>query len=632
MAAAGRSASSVVRRRYRRRRHPKWSIYAPTFHRRRYRRRPSSYRPPCRRPSSCRSRRAALAAIARPRLATAAIASRIHRTCTGSNCEPHFEPPQKPTKQASLTDKSRKYVEPEHRKPIKQASLTDESHNYVEPEHRKPIKQASLTDKSHKYVEPEHRKPIKQASLTDESHKYVEPEHRKPIKQASLTDESHKYVQPERRKPAKQASLTDESHKYVQPAPKHSGGKPEISKFEFDSPEWISPVQCPNLNLSGCGQEIQEQAKREAEQKKKAEEEREKKEKEQYALDHDVDSKNCNKLGGRSMALLRSNPRYTTLVQCITDGCKPTETSDPSFNKLALAKIRDASTGIIAAVPTYGGALSGVIKLLWDDPTPDAVFDQLKKYVKSFVSEKISGEHYKNLQAVIDGMNLTLGDYHTYTEPLAQGPTLLSMDSTLAGARKLFHDDPDHAAQLLPYFVAFGTLHLAVLRELYLNTKDYYCPAGKDYNNSQKCADQHHAFLVKLNKAITDYTKDAQTLKDDAIAWRLKKIYVNTGERRKVSPGIGVEREYSIEDFTTANAVDDFCGTSLWSTPTYEQEIGYGDNSAMVQAQADVDARKATATKGFGENLDFILAPLAHWASFTDQAAPATAPGRQAAR
>jgi hypothetical protein len=270
-----------------------------------------------------------------------------------------------------------------------------------------------------------------------------------------------------------------------------------------------------------------------------------------------------------------------------------------------------------------------VIKLLWDDPTPDALFNQLKEYVKSFVPEKISEEHYKGLQAVIDGMNLALGNYRTYTEPLAQGPTLLSIDTTLAGARKLFHDDPDHAEQMLPYFVAFGTLHLGVLRELYLNTKDYFCPPGKDYNNSLKCAKQHHAFLDKLNQAITDYTTDAQTMRDNALAWRLKKIHVNTGERRKLDPGIGVEREYSMTDYTTATAADDFCA---WPSPTYEQEIGYGDDSATVHAQADVDARKATATKAFGDNLDFILAPLAHWASLTVQAAPVTAPGRQAAR
>ena len=48
----------------------------------------------------------------------------------------------------------------------------------------------------------------------------------------------------------------------------------------------------------------------------------------------------------------------------------------PLFDKDPIAKVRDASTGIVAAIPDYSGALGGVIKLLWDDPTPGAVLDQ----------------------------------------------------------------------------------------------------------------------------------------------------------------------------------------------------------------------------------------------------------------
>ena len=172
---------------------------------------------------------------------------------------------------------------------------------------------------------------------------------------------------------------------------------------------------------------------------------------------------------------------------------------------------------------------------------------------------------------------------------------------------------------MLPYFVAFGTLDLAVLRELYLNTKDYFCPPGKDYSNSQKCADQHQAFLDELNKAIDDFTAAAQTFRDNALAWRLKQIHVNTDQRRQIDPGRGGDGEYSMSDYTTATAADDFCDRT---SPTYEHAIGDGDDSAVVHAQADVDARKATVTKAFGDNLDLILAPLSHWASFTDQAAP----------
>jgi hypothetical protein len=571
----------------------------------------------------------------------------INRACTGGNCEPrpdyhpdcaggncgqHYETIQKPIKQASRTDESHEYVEPDHPKPIKKASLTDESHEYVEPDHPKPTKKASLTDESHEYVEPDHPKPTKQASLTVKSNDYVEPDHPKPTKQASLTVKSTDYIEPDHPKPTKQASLTVKSHDYVEPTHKRTPN--ETNKHEGELDEFIfDPVRCPNLNFA-CADLLRAEEKKREEAKKKRQE-AEKKRQEEEAFDRKVDSKNCTGNGGLSNASLRDNANYQRLMQCISNECKPTETSDASFEKLPIAKVRDASTGIIAAIPDVGGALSGVIKFLWDDPTPDAVFNQMKAYVKNLVSQEISDERMRTLASLIDGMGTDLDGYRADTEPLSAGQDLTTIQGILRGARKQF-DNLDHPEQMLSYFVAFGALHLAVMKEQFLHTNEYYCRPGEDYNNSHACAEQHHTYLNKLNKGIDDYTAAAKKLRKDVLAWRLNKIHVDTDHDTKVlsSEGGGSDGPsiVNVEKIYKATAADDFCDTSLWHPPTHEHEELDNGPDDTIHAQDDADARKAAVTKAFGDNLDLILAPLAHWASSTVEAAPVTAPGRQAAK
>ena len=84
--------------------------------------------------------------------------------------------------------------------------------------------------------------------------------------------------------------------------------------------------------------------------KKKAEEERKQKEKEQYALDHEVDGKNCNRSAAfpspccGTIAVQELGPVHHRRLQAGGN-------FGPLFDQLPIAKVRDASTGIIAAIP-----------------------------------------------------------------------------------------------------------------------------------------------------------------------------------------------------------------------------------------------------------------------------------------
>jgi hypothetical protein len=542
-------------------------------------------------------------------------APQINRACTGGNCGQQYETIQKPIKQASLTDESHDYVEPNHPKPTKKASLTDESHDYVEPNHPKPTKQASLTDESHDYVEPEHPKPTKKASLTDESHDYVEPNHPKPTKKASLTDESHEYVEPEHPKPTKKASLTDESHEYVEPhhGPKpaaktdiaiHSGGELDTAEPSDSHEIFISPVQCPNLNLSGCGQEYKRRTEEE-EKRKKAEEEK------QYAIDHPkVDSKGCTAQGGVPKFKLTGNSDYKQLMTCIANNCQPeSDIRATSFHApdqhyavqlqsgAWLNVPRELATGAMAAVPEVGALISGVTKFLWKDKTPDALFEQMKSYVDSFGTK----QRFDDLDGLLTGFRNDLKEYADHKVGLRKGIDLGTLVSSMNNHEKSFLD-PNAPERALAYFVAFATLKLTVRREQLLHGKDYY---GSD-------ADQKTDWKY-LNGDVKCFTKAAAAIKKAALKWRLDKIHRHDDQYPVHETDFMGDDLWSFTK--TTNATDDFCA---WNGPVHENRDG--NQPDIGAADAETANRKAETERAFSEDLDAILAPLSHWASATGAA------------
>jgi hypothetical protein len=472
-------------------------------------------------------------------------APQINRTCTGGNCEPHFEPSQKPIKQASLTDESHKYVEPDHPKPIKKASLTDESHKYVEPDHPKPIKKASLTDESHEYVEPDHPKPIKKASLTDESHQYVEPDHPKPIKKASLTDESHKYVEPPHgTKPAAKTDIATTE-----------------SAADLDSAE--------------------------------------------------LDSKGCLPNGALPVVAFPNNEQYQKLMQCVGGGCGPEASVSfdapstaqrsvalgglsaiPKVSELGelsntLKKVAKLGGGLVGKLPV-GALVSGVAAILWPDPTPDALFDQMKTYVDKILPKAISDEHIQHLKNSVEGLKTAIDAYTEAKNLRYKGVLLGSLEQILNGIEPDFND-PRAPQQALAHFVAFATLKLTVLREEYLHANEYY---GDDAD--------HDLAACKLNNAVLKYTNAAKDIKQRAMDWRIKQIQFEWTRKTSGDP----------EHNWYSKAWDDFCD---WDD-TYHK---------VSDAYFGIHMRKMAIRDSYGKALDVLLAPLAHWASSTERASPA---------
>jgi hypothetical protein len=115
---------------------------------------------------------------------------------------------------------------------------------------------------------------------------------------------------------------------------------------------------------------------------------------------------------------------------------------------------------------------------------------------------------------------------------------------------------------------------------------------------------------------VGQYAKVAADLKDKIIANRLAKIHLNEGDYSKA---IGSTDFGNIiyDKIEFSNPTDDFCD---WEK--------VHDRSDRDGALAELKRRQDEVRKVYGEDLDLILQPIAHWPSSTPVAAPADANGR----
>ena len=245
-----------------------------------------------------------------------------------------------------------------------------------------------------------------------------------------------------------------------------------------------------------------------------------------------------------------------------------------------LSRVRMIAPAALGAVPEVGAILKAVAGfLLPDDNTPEAAFDQMRKYVDKLVPELISQEHVTQLQHHVTGLNKVLKDYNETHNPRQKGQWLTSLLALLDELEPTFFD-PRVPERTLAHFVAFGSLRIAALRELALFSKDYY---GNDDDRAT-----HERWL---NDTIRKYTEAAAGIKDRAMAWRLGKIH---GQSQYEYHGKGAD---NIRVF----AVDDFCN---WRGP--RRQRGH--------AGADLNQRRDQVRTAFGRELDAILEPTRHWA------------------
>ncbi len=249
-------------------------------------------------------------------------------------------------------------------------------------------------------------------------------------------------------------------------------------------------------------------------------------------------------------------------------------------------EIRNMVTMAAAGVPEIGQILSGTLKLFWEDTGPSDLFNQMKAYVDRLVPGLIAQQHVQDLENTLAGLINVMNNYQQAPDSGEKKGHLLFLVDQLALAEPNFFDIHDleksRPEQYLAHFIAFGTLKMVALRELYIHGKEYY---GSDAGTA--------LHLKNLQDAVKKYTTMAAGIRPRAMDWRRTTL-------NKYQYDEGGPRPFGTTYYYVS---DDVCG--------WRQEAGSSatyDNRDAVWAY-----RWAQVEPAYGADLDAILSHIAEW-------------------
>jgi hypothetical protein len=255
-------------------------------------------------------------------------------------------------------------------------------------------------------------------------------------------------------------------------------------------------------------------------------------------------------------------------------------------------------TGAAGTLLKAAGPAAAIMGFFWkDEDNGQRVFDAMKAYVDKVVPEMIDHEHEKELQLAVEGLTDAMDEYTQLTSLRAKGNKLSEIVTNIQTMERQFFDFK-RPEKRLPHFVAFGTLKLVALRELYLFGQTYFGPSQDPIN----------VYLPKLRKSFDDYSRAVADMSERTVAWRMSKLRCDKHEdERRVYAGQG----YSYPVYTpVVQPRDQFC---QWDGPRVTGPEHRGDESAIWPSDQACPDRSAEVRYGFLSQLDVILEPTRHW-------------------
>ena len=526
--------------------------------------------------------------------------------------DPYVEPaPKRKLTPAVNTVKADPYVEPEPKRKLTPAVNTAKADPYVEPEPKRKLTPAVNTVKADPYVEPEPK--LTPAVLTLRADPRVEPGHL-PIIPAVQTVRAEPYMEPNSGQPQRTPAVpTVAAHPFTQPDPRHPQPKSEppaaaLDAIDADKPQdniqkpsrpeprqakldaaqldeppapdftpipWfpgmtVTPESTCNAFVAGppkdgCLYRLRRQNR--------------------VAENGPLDSKGCTAAGARPLTDAISEPLATF--------------KSPAFSP------REVVTTVISGIPAVGGVpvggiISGVTKAFWKDDSSEKLFDAMKRYVDEVVPAAIGKYDSKLLKEDLATIHKRMFEYdHTRTLS-TKGQVLSSLVRRLDDMQPRFLN-PESPKSTIAEFVAFGTLHLAALQELYDHYDQYYPFDATDPKAASDHEDDRNGVKNKLNDAIKEYKDHIQLVRPDLVADRLNKLRVNDrGEVHTEFFKVDAPDTLVTEDYYSAT--DDSCD---WHGPEYK------DNP--FAAWADVARRQAVVGAAYNKLIDELTAPIAQW-------------------
>lgn len=272
--------------------------------------------------------------------------------------------------------------------------------------------------------------------------------------------------------------------------------------------------------------------------------------------------------------------------------------ADPSFTAKSLPgftnpsqMVRDATLGIAGLIPTAGGAIKGVVGLLWPDGTASSVYTQIVRYIEAYVDSRLQAERIKALQQAIAGASTNLREFVECVPGSEKATKLTATITALNQADRPFFDNTA-PERTLSYLVTIGTIKLTLLQEQachYAAIAGIAADANKD------------AHFRSLRTGIEEYTRAAKVFRDFALNARVEQIGHNFR-----SDGSSANSNVILRD-----------GGDGTETQMRPDTSGPGSVDSRAVARANLyRARVATVRAQFGAQLDAIIAPALMWQSF----------------
>jgi hypothetical protein len=251
------------------------------------------------------------------------------------------------------------------------------------------------------------------------------------------------------------------------------------------------------------------------------------------------------------------------------------------------------SVGAIGMMPEVGEGAAAVLGFLWPTSGPN-IWDAIEARVNALIAENLRQQALKDFDYNRQGLQQTWQQYVQERKPDLLLGMLGDLNTLSAKALNL-----DHPQQTLPHLVAFATLHLTVLHELFTHSLAYR--AG----DSDPIADP--AFIIQTRrKALKDmiaaYSTKATTMRADALQWRkdLVTAYVEWDQHD--------HHAYMDDDkFFQANGIFRLSPNAV---PYSIDPPGYYPSA---DDYARVDRYKARMAEAFGSQLDALTLPSLLW-------------------
>lgn len=268
----------------------------------------------------------------------------------------------------------------------------------------------------------------------------------------------------------------------------------------------------------------------------------------------------------------------------------------PSFTSPS-QMMRDATLGIAGLIPEAGGAIKGVVGLLWPDAGPSMIWNQVMRYIEAYVESKLQEARITQLREAIEGARTNLQEFVDYDMGDEKAAKLTATTTSLNQVDRPFFNT-SAPERTLSYLVAIGTIKLTLLQE---QARNYAAIAGIPTDTNKAAHEK------SLRAGIAEYTRAAQYFREQALNARVAQIGRNFTVRDVTPARHQFTYDIILRDGGDGSEVNIRIG------PNGGAETVAGRNAAMDRLYK---MREGTVRAQFGAQLDAILAPSLMWRSF----------------